>query len=244
MYGFVLSPIDPEKLINSISERVTANIFKAVRKEQSPADQQQQHLAIQAEIEILKNRVPSNSQEDSECYFRADWSRKFACSSPIEMQESQLIESPYLEIGSNTNSLGKEMADSVMRQESVHSLALFSWEGFDCGKDFVLRAIIHQIEIGEGVTIGELKKKYSEKHLFKIALRHVTATKKAICSALDIPVEGACRYKRYLEKQGLLVQSEGKHVCPITKHPAHLLSTNLLEFEQLNKSNAVQLKLF
>lgn len=35
MHNVVLSPIDPEVLINNISERVTANILKAVSKEQS-----------------------------------------------------------------------------------------------------------------------------------------------------------------------------------------------------------------
>lgn len=34
MHNLVLSPIDPETLINSISERVTANILKAVGNEQ------------------------------------------------------------------------------------------------------------------------------------------------------------------------------------------------------------------
>lgn len=34
MQNVVLSPIDPEMLINSISERVTANILKAVSNEQ------------------------------------------------------------------------------------------------------------------------------------------------------------------------------------------------------------------
>jgi hypothetical protein len=34
MHNFVLSPIDPEMLINSISERITANILKAVLNEQ------------------------------------------------------------------------------------------------------------------------------------------------------------------------------------------------------------------
>lgn len=33
MHNLVLSPIDPEKLITSISEKVTANILKAVRDE-------------------------------------------------------------------------------------------------------------------------------------------------------------------------------------------------------------------
>ncbi len=34
MHNLVLSPIDPETLINSISEKVTANILKAVSNEQ------------------------------------------------------------------------------------------------------------------------------------------------------------------------------------------------------------------
>ena len=35
MHNLVLSPIDPEKLISDISERVTANILKAVKDNQS-----------------------------------------------------------------------------------------------------------------------------------------------------------------------------------------------------------------
>jgi len=36
MHNLVLSPIDPEILINSISERITANILKAVCNENQP----------------------------------------------------------------------------------------------------------------------------------------------------------------------------------------------------------------
>jgi len=35
MHNFILSPIDPEKLIDSISEKVTANIIEAVKKSTS-----------------------------------------------------------------------------------------------------------------------------------------------------------------------------------------------------------------
>lgn len=38
MHNVVLSPIDPEILINSISERVTANILKAVSNQQHEPD--------------------------------------------------------------------------------------------------------------------------------------------------------------------------------------------------------------
>ena len=36
MHNLVLSPIDPEKLISSISDRVTSNILKVVRKDLHP----------------------------------------------------------------------------------------------------------------------------------------------------------------------------------------------------------------
>ena len=59
MHNFVLSPIDPEKLISSISERVTANILKAVRNEQPPTDQPEQLLTIQEAAEFLSLTVPT-----------------------------------------------------------------------------------------------------------------------------------------------------------------------------------------
>lgn len=59
MHNFVLSPIDPEKLISSISERVTANILKAVRNEQLPTDQPEQLLTIQEAAEFLSLTVPT-----------------------------------------------------------------------------------------------------------------------------------------------------------------------------------------
>jgi excisionase family DNA binding protein len=59
MHNFVLSPIDPEKLISSISERVTANILKAVRNEQPPTDQPEQLLTIQEAADFLSLTVPT-----------------------------------------------------------------------------------------------------------------------------------------------------------------------------------------
>ena len=59
MHNFVLSPIDPEKLISSISERVTANILKAVRNEQPTTDQTEQLLTIQEAAEFLSLTVPT-----------------------------------------------------------------------------------------------------------------------------------------------------------------------------------------
>lgn len=111
-------------------------------------------------------------------------------------------------------------------------------------KKLVLQSIVKQIEKGTGLTISELKKKYSEETLFAVALKHVTTTKKAFCTALNIPVEAGCRYKRSLEKDGSLVQSIDVVICPFTKHSAHLISTNPKEFERLRKSKSNQTKLF
>jgi hypothetical protein len=114
------------------------------------------------------------------------------------------------------------------------------------GKDryFALNLIIKEVEKGTGLCYSELKNQYLEEHLFYVALKHVTTTKKAICTAFSIPVEAGCRYKRNFEKQGLLVQSDKKFVCPFTKHFARLISTNPAEFERLKKSNTNQLKMF
>ena len=111
-------------------------------------------------------------------------------------------------------------------------------------KQLVLKYIVNQVEIGAGLSLSELKKQYSEETLFAVALKHITTTKKALCTALNIPVEAGCRYKRSLEKEGLLMQSIDEVVCPFTKHSAHLISTNPKEFERLQKSKSNQLKMF
>ncbi len=107
-----------------------------------------------------------------------------------------------------------------------------------------LKLIVNQIEKGTGISLSELKKQYSEERLFELGLFHVTTTKKALCTALKIPVEAGCRYKRKLEKNGQLVQSIDEVTCPYTKHSAHLISTNPCEFEKLQRSNTNQLNLF
>lgn len=111
-------------------------------------------------------------------------------------------------------------------------------------KHLILKFIIKEIEKGTGSTISELKQQYAEDKLFQIGLQYVTTTKKAFCSALNIPVEAGCRYKRTLEKEGKLVQSIDEVFCPFTMHLAHEISTNPKEFERLLKSTTNQTKLF
>ena len=59
MHNLVFSPIDPEKLISSISERVTANILKAVQNEQSSTNHSEQLFTIQKASEFLSLSVPT-----------------------------------------------------------------------------------------------------------------------------------------------------------------------------------------
>ena len=131
-----------------------------------------------------------------------------------------------------------------MENNQLNSPKVFSDKGQ--GKDtfLTLQFIIIQVEKGTGLSLLELKNKYSEEQLFNISLKHVTTTKKALYTALNIPIEAGCRYKRTLEKEGNLVQSIEDVICPFTKHSVHLLSTNHREFEKLLKSNTNQLNLF
>lgn len=59
MHNLVLSPIDPEKLITDISERVTANILKAVQNNNPTTEQAEQLLTIQEASEFLSLTVPT-----------------------------------------------------------------------------------------------------------------------------------------------------------------------------------------
>lgn len=99
-----------------------------------------------------------------------------------------------------------------------------------------------QIENGSRKSIQALIEENSEDRLFYLGAYYVTTTKKALCEAIRVPVEAACRHKRKFEKEGKLKQSEADVICPVTKHPARLISTNPNEFDKLDNSN--QLKIF
>lgn len=111
-------------------------------------------------------------------------------------------------------------------------------------RQVVIANLIREIENGTNFTLAELKKDLNEQNFFFIALQHVVTTKKLLCLALDIPIESACRYKRYLEKSGQLVQSSYRVICPITKHQAHLITTNPKEFDKITEDYNRQLALF
>jgi hypothetical protein len=131
-----------------------------------------------------------------------------------------------------------------MESNQLNSLNNFLDKRQGQDKNLILKHIINDVKKGTGLSISELKKQYSEEQLFYVALKHVTTTKKALCEALEIPIEAGCRYKRELEKNGHLVQSIDEVICLYTKHPAHLITTNPKEFKRLKKSNTNQLNFF
>lgn len=130
-----------------------------------------------------------------------------------------------------------------MENKQLNSPKSFA-KGQGKDKNLILQYIVKQVENSTRLSYLELKKKYSEEQLFTLALNHITTTKKALCTAFNIPIEAGCRYKRTLEKDGRLVQSIDEVICPFTKYPAHLISTNPNEFDRLLKSNNNQLNLF
>lgn len=59
MHNVVLSPIDPEILINTITERVTENILKAVKLETVQTKQPEQLLTVQEAANFLNLTTPT-----------------------------------------------------------------------------------------------------------------------------------------------------------------------------------------
>ena len=81
---------------------------------------------------------------------------------------------------------------------------------------------------------------YSEESLFFVALKHVTTTKKSLCKALGLNIDNCCRYKRDLEKRGLLIESVDSYTCNYSFHQAKILSTNQDKFDKLLMSNQLK----
>ena len=103
-----------------------------------------------------------------------------------------------------------------------------------------LNWIERKVVLGTGHTIQELKVLYSEESLFFVALKHVTTTKKSLCKALGLNIDNCCRYKRDLEKKGLLIESADSYTCNYSFRQAKILSTNQAKFDKLLMSNQLK----
>ncbi|MBD1422588.1 hypothetical protein [Sphingobacterium chuzhouense] len=111
-------------------------------------------------------------------------------------------------------------------------------------KHHLQQSIINIIENATGQSLSVTRNEMSERDLFFLGLQYIITTKKTYCFALDIPIEAGCRYKRFFERSGKLVQSIDKVRCPVTKHWASLITTNPRNFDCLRKSYNRQLTLF
>jgi hypothetical protein len=72
-----------------------------------------------------------------------------------------------------------------------------------------------------------------KKTIFEFLKQH-TATASMVTKATGIPQKSICRYKRNLEKKGLLYEVEKKH-CKITGFRAWYLTTNSDLFPKSNQ---------
>lgn len=107
-----------------------------------------------------------------------------------------------------------------------------------------LLKFIRKEVVKQSKTVFKTILSYPEIKRYHLGLKHITTSNKAICEALNIPVEAGTRYKAELEENQKLVASIDKFQCPFTKEYVQFLSTNPLEFERLTKSKINQLKMF
>lgn len=84
-------------------------------------------------------------------------------------------------------------------------------------------------------TIDKVKKShYTQLMIVYEYLRENVATASMIADATGIPQKCICRYKRYLEKQGMLWEVE-KRYCKLTGFHAWYLTTNPLKISNQSK---------
>lgn len=81
---------------------------------------------------------------------------------------------------------------------------------------------------------GKNRKFQNQKKTIFEYLKHHTATASMVSDVTDVPQKSICRYKRDLEKQGLLFEVVKKH-CELTGFRAWYLTTNPELFPKSNQ---------
>jgi thermostable 8-oxoguanine DNA glycosylase len=90
-----------------------------------------------------------------------------------------------------------------------------------------------------GFKQGKFKKFNTQKATIFNYLQNCIATASMVSDATGIPQKSICRYKRDLEKRGLLFEVE-KRFCKITGFRAWYLTTNKELFQKFNQSKTVK----
>jgi hypothetical protein len=98
-------------------------------------------------------------------------------------------------------------------------------------KQLLLNHIRKAVEKKTGLSFKTFVKICSQRVRYRVGLECFTTTNKTICKALIIPTEAGTRRKRELEKQGLLVSTPKKQICPYKGSKAHYYTTNPALFD-------------
>ena len=86
----------------------------------------------------------------------------------------------------------------------------------------------------QGLEQGKVKQFQNQKKNIFQYLKQNTATASMVTEATGVPQKSICRYKRDLEKQGLLYEVVKKH-CKFTGFRAWYLTTNTELFPKSNQ---------
>jgi hypothetical protein len=128
--------------------------------------------------------------------------------------------------------------------ENNHTNSPKSFKQLDKDRQKVVQYIRTLIENATEKPVGQILIEYSDINRYYLALQYVTTSNKAVCEAMEIPVEAGTWYKADLENTNNLVASKDLFRCPYTGEMVHFLSTNPAEFERLWKTSDTQLKMF
>ena len=128
--------------------------------------------------------------------------------------------------------------------ENNHANSPKSFKQVSKDRQKVVQFIRNLIENATDKPFSQLLVEYSDINRYYLALQYVTTSKKAVCEAMEIPVEAGTWYKADLESSNSLVASKDAFRCPYTGEMVQFLSTNPAEFERLRKTNDTQLKMF
>ena len=128
--------------------------------------------------------------------------------------------------------------------ENNHTSSPKSFKQVSKDRQKVVQYFRTLIENATDKPFSQLLIEYSDINRYYLALQYVTTSNKAVCEAMEIPVEAGTWYKADLENTNSLVVSKDPFRCPYTGEMVQFLTTNPAEFERLRKTNDTQLKMF
>lgn len=115
-------------------------------------------------------------------------------------------------------------------KNNIHSLkGLTTFE--NKGTDYLINLIRYKLTEKTRLPFSELKRKYSEKELYKIGLNYFITSNGTICKALNISQDSGALTREELIKDGLLKVTPTKHLCHYYNKLTFFYTTNPALFE-------------